>query len=147
MFKSGAFFLSFTVFFHFFGFDYFINGFPNPFKVYSRPIFLFERNSCFSLVLFSFTCCILTSIFRIFKIFWSYFYRNYFPNSVIVCSMSIFLFSQRKCFELYLKTCAAIISNFVIKIFVSTIWRHNLLFVQLIMKFQLNCVRDVIFCS
>ena len=44
--------LIFTVFFRFFESDFFLNGFPNPFVVHSRPSFLFEPIFYFSLVLF-----------------------------------------------------------------------------------------------
>ena len=60
--------LIFTVF-RFFGSDFFLDGFPNPFTAHSRPSFLFDLNFHFSLVVFLFTCGILTLIFRFFLIF------------------------------------------------------------------------------
>ena len=51
--------LRFLLFLRFLESD-FLNGFPNPFIVHSTP--LFEPNFHFSLVVFLFTCGILTSI-------------------------------------------------------------------------------------
>ena len=43
----------FTVFFfNFLDPIFFLNGFPNPFMLHSRPYFLFEPNFLFSLVVF-----------------------------------------------------------------------------------------------
>ena len=44
--------LGFLLFFRFFGLDFFLNGFPNPFIVHFRPSSLFEPNLPFSLVVF-----------------------------------------------------------------------------------------------
>ena len=51
LFICGYFTLVFTVF-RFFEQDFFLNGFPNPFIVHSRPSFLLESNLHFSLVVF-----------------------------------------------------------------------------------------------
>ena len=56
-------------FFQFFGADFFLDGFSNPFIVHSRSSFLLEPNFHFSLVLFLFTCGILTLIFYFLIIF------------------------------------------------------------------------------
>ena len=61
--------LLFLLFFRFFGSDFFLNGFPNPFAAHSRPSFLFELNFHFSLAVFLFKCGILTLIFCFFLIF------------------------------------------------------------------------------
>ena len=45
--------------------------------------------------------------FTVFSIFWVEFFLNCFPNHFRVCSMSSFLFSQRKFFEMYARTCPA----------------------------------------
>ena len=42
----------FLLFFLFFGSIFFLNSFPNPFIVHSRPSFLLEQNFQFSLVVF-----------------------------------------------------------------------------------------------
>ena len=41
-----------SLWFEFFGSDVFLNGFPNPFLVHSRPSFLLESTFYFSLVVF-----------------------------------------------------------------------------------------------
>ena len=69
LFTCGNFTLIFTVFFRFFGSNFFLDGFPNPFTAHSRPSFLFELNFHFSLVVFLFTCGILTLIFCFFLFF------------------------------------------------------------------------------
>ena len=74
--------LWFLLFFLFFGSDFFLNGFRNPFMVHSRSSFLFEPNFDFSLVLF----CSHAA-------FWHWFF--------------VWLFSQWKFFELYVRTCPA----------------------------------------
>ena len=62
--------LRFLLFFRYFGSDFFLNGFPNPFTAHSRPSFLFELNFHFSLVVFFlFTYGILTLIFCFFFLF------------------------------------------------------------------------------
>ena len=61
LFTCGNFTLIFTVF-SVFWIGFFLNGFPNPFTAHSRPNFLFELNFNFSLVVFLFTCGILTLI-------------------------------------------------------------------------------------
>ena len=62
--------LWFLLCFQFFGSDFFLNGFPNPFIVHSKPIFL-ESNLHFSLYF---------SLYMIFS-------RNGFPNSLIVLGL------------------------------------------------------------
>ena len=49
--------------FWFFGSDFFLNGFSNPFIVRFRPSYLFEANFHFSVEVFLFTCGIFTLIF------------------------------------------------------------------------------------
>ena len=56
---------------------------------------------------FLFTCGNFTLIFTVFSIFWIGFFLNDFSNPFIVRSRSSFLFSQRKFFELYVRTCPA----------------------------------------
>ena len=75
---------------------FFLNGFPNPFIVHSKPSFLLESNLHFSLLVFCFVLAsgILTLIFCFFFVFWSNFLRNGFPNSLILRSRSTFLFIQ-----------------------------------------------------
>ena len=64
-------------FFRFFGSDFFLTGFPNPFTAHSRPSFLFELNFHFSLGVFLCTCGILILIFC----FFSYFFVLIFLKS------------------------------------------------------------------
>ena len=73
----------------------------------SSRSFLFQPSFHFSLVVFLSTCGILTLIFC----FFIWFFRNDFPNSLVVRSRSSFLFSQWNFFELYLKTCPAMFFN------------------------------------
>ena len=89
LFTCGNFTLIFTVF-SIFWIGFFLNGFPNPFTAHSRPSFLFELNFHFSLVVFLFTCGILTLIFCLFLMFFSDFLKNGFLNSLIVHSRSSF---------------------------------------------------------
>ena len=63
--------LRFLLFFQFFGSDFFLTGFSNPFTAHSRTSFLFELNFHFSLGVFLFTCGILILIFCFFLIFCS----------------------------------------------------------------------------
>ena len=58
--------LFFLLFFRFFGSDFFLTGFPNPFTAHSRPKFLFELNFHFSLGVFLLTCGTLTLFFCFF---------------------------------------------------------------------------------
>ena len=58
-----------------------------------------------------------------FYFFYLIFFRNGFPNSLIVRSRSGFLFSKWKFFELYVRTC--LLCFYFVAIFVTTIWRHN----------------------
>ena len=102
LFTCGNFTLLFTVF-SIFGSDFFLNSYPNPFIVYSRPSFLFEPNFHFSLIIFSSRAVFRHFVF--FLLFWSDFSRNRFPNSLIVRSRSSFLFSQWNFFEFYVRTC------------------------------------------
>ena len=75
---------------------------------------------------FLFTCGNFTLIFTVFfRFFGSVFFLNGFSNPFIVRSMSNFLFSQWKFFELYVRTCPAMVFYFVVMIFVTTIWRHS----------------------
>ena len=80
----------FYCFFLFFGSDFFLKRFPNPFRVHSRPSISFELNFHFSLVFFLFTCGILTLIFGFLFRFLFDFFWNGSPNSPIVCSRSSF---------------------------------------------------------
>ena len=102
----------FLLFFRFFGSDFFLNGFPNPFTAHSRPSFLFELNFNFSLVVFLFTCGILRLFFFVFfLIFWSDFLKMVFSIHSILGL--VFLLSQWKFIELYVRTCPAIFFYFV----------------------------------
>ena len=78
LFTCGNFTLIFIVFFSIFLIGFFPNGFPNPFTAHSRPSFLFDLNFHFSLVVFLFTCGILTLIFC----FFSYFFLSDFFKMV-----------------------------------------------------------------
>ena len=66
-------------FFSIFWIGFFLNGFPNPFIVHSMHSFLFEPNFHFLLVVFLFTCGILTLIFCFFFKFFSDFSEMVFP--------------------------------------------------------------------
>ena len=89
--------LWFLLFFRFFGSDFFLIGFPNPFTAHSRPSFLFELNFHFSLVIFLFTCGILTLIFCLF-VYFLCFCSDFLKMVFSIHSYSIlglvFLFSQ-----------------------------------------------------
>ena len=94
-------------FYCFFDFSEWINGFPNPFIVYSRPSFSVWPKFLFLASGFLFTCGILTLIFCFLKNFDLIFG---FPNSLIVRSRSsLFLFSHKNFFELYVRICPAMI--------------------------------------
>ena len=56
-------------------------------------------------------------LFFFLNVFDLIFFRNGFPNSLIVRSRSSFLFSQRKFFELYVRTCPAMCFTSSNKIF------------------------------
>ena len=87
--------------------DFFLNGFPNPFIVHSRPSILFEIIFYFPLVVF----CSHAAFWHWFSVFFLFldliFFRNGFSHSLIVCYRSSFLFSQWKFFELYVRICPA----------------------------------------
>ena len=87
---------------------FFLKGFPSPFIVHSRPCFFIWIQFPFLACGFSFTCGILTLIFCFF--IW-FFFRNDFPNSLIVRSRSCCSFTQWKFFELYLRNCPAMSSD------------------------------------
>ena len=105
--------LWFSLLFRFFGSEFYLNGFPNPFIVHSRnSFFLIELNYFFLQVFFVlFTCGILTMSFCFFSTFISNFLRNGFPKSLEVRSRSRFSFSQWKFFELYIRKCPAMFSS------------------------------------
>ena len=67
MFTCGNFILIFIVF-SIFWIGFFLNGYPNPIIIHSRPSFLFEPNFQFIAIGFLFTCCILTLIFWFFSV-------------------------------------------------------------------------------
>ena len=83
----------FYCFSNFLDWVFFLNV-PNPFLVHSRASSLFEPNFLFSLGAFLFTCGVLTLFFSFFCKFLSVFFRNGFPNSVLVRSRSSVFFSQ-----------------------------------------------------
>ena len=90
-----------------FGSDFFLNGFPNPFMVHYTPIYLFEINFHFSLVVFC-SHVAFSHWFSVFlKILCTWFFLNGFPNSLIVHFRSGIFCSQWKFFELYFRTCPA----------------------------------------
>ena len=81
--------------FQFFGSDFFLNGFPNPFIVHSRPSFLVEP-SFFLASGFLFTCGFLALSFSYF--IFSFFLEMFFPNSLIVRFRSRFLLVYKNSF-------------------------------------------------
>ena len=93
----------FYCFFDFLDRIFFLNGFPNPFVVHSRPIFFVWTKFPFLANGFLFTCGIFALIFS----FFIYFFRNGFISSLIVRSRSSFLFSHWKFCELFVSTCPA----------------------------------------
>ena len=123
----------------------FLIGFPNPFTAHSRPNFLFELIFHFSLVVFLFTCGILTLIFCFFFIFWADFFKMVFSiHSKSILGL-VFLFSQWKFIVRQDLSC-----------YVFLFCRHDFCddhvtsqppLVHSFMQFLLNCVRDVIFRS
>ena len=138
----------FYFFFNFFGSNFFLNGFPNPFTAHSMPSFLFDLKFHFSLVVFLFTCGILTLIFCFFFIFWSDYLKNGFLNSLIVHSRS-------SCFSVLSMKILWIVRQ-DLSCYVFLLRRHDFcydhmtsqpLFVHSFMQFQLSCMRDVIFRS
>ena len=80
--------LWFLLFFRFFGSNFFLNGFPNPFTAHSRPSFLFELNFHFSLMVFFHMRHFDIDFLFLFSYFWSVFFLNGFLNSLIVHSRS-----------------------------------------------------------
>ena len=84
----------FTVFFQFFGSDFFLNSFPNPFIAHSRPSCLCEPNFDFSLLVFLFTCGILALIFCFFKYFYLICLKMVFPIHSLSVLGLVFLFCQ-----------------------------------------------------
>ena len=73
----------FLLFSRFYGSDYFLNGFPNPFVVLSWPNFFACTKFPFLASDYLFTCSILTLIFPFFPFFSSDFFRICFPDSII----------------------------------------------------------------
>ena len=105
-----GFLLTCSLFFRFFGWDFFHNGFANPFIVHSRPSFFWLNQFHFSASGFLFTCCILNLIsFYFFDLI----FINGFPSSLIVPTRSGLLFNQWKFFELYVRTCPAMFFLFI----------------------------------
>ena len=86
----------------------FFLGFPNPFIVHSRPcFFLFEPNFNLSLLVFC-SHAVFRHDFLIFlKKCSVIFFEMVFSKSLIIRSRSNFLCSQRKFFEMYVRTCSA----------------------------------------
>ena len=76
---------------------------------------------------FLFTCGNFTLIYTVFSIFWIGFFSKWFPNPFIVRSRSSFLFSQRKFFELYVRTCPAMFFNSLKLISLNTFSLQDLL--------------------
>ena len=123
--------------------DFLLNVFPIPILVLSRPSFLFERIFPFSLV-----------VFRLFEFdFLFFFVFNYFFFQLVFFIHShsvsglVFLFSQCK---FYVRTCPDMFLTSSSRFF-KTILLHNLFhpsfYYYLIMHFQLNFVRGVVFHS
>ena len=133
-----------SLWFLLFFFRFFLDQFF--FVNFSRPSFLFEQISLSLLVLLS-TCGILALIFRFFYLI---FFRNGFPNSLIVRSRSSFCLvneNSLNCTSGLVLLCFFISSSrFLLRPYDVTT-TSNLLFVHSFMQFQLNCVRDVIFYS
>ena len=101
--------LWFLLFFRFFGSDFFLNGFLNPFTAHSRPRILFELNFHFSLVVFfvhrwHFD---IDFFFVFFLLFDLIFLKMVFSIHSLSILGLVFLFSQWKFFELYVRTCPA----------------------------------------
>ena len=106
--------------FRFFGWDFFLNGFPNPFilgLVFCLNQIFISRRWVF------FRCGVLTLIFCFFFYF-IWFFLQIVPIHSVRSRSSIFC-SQWKLFELYVRTCPSMFFYFVVRIFVTTIWRHN----------------------
>ena len=70
----------------FFGSDFFLSGFPNPFTAHSRPSFLLELYFQFFLVVFLVHMRHFDIDFLFFLIFYLIFFKNGFLNSIIVHS-------------------------------------------------------------
>ena len=68
---------------------------------------MFEQKFVFSLVVFCSHAAISLRFLLFFQFFGSDFFLNGVSNPFIVRSRSSFLFSQRKFFELYARTCIA----------------------------------------
>ena len=100
----------------------FLNIFPNSFVVHSRASFLFEPNFLFSIEDF----CSHAALWHfLFKFFDPIFFINGFSIYSSFILLSSFLYSQWKFFELYGRTCPAMVFYIVVAIFVTTTWRHN----------------------
>ena len=144
LFTCGNFTLIFTVFW-FFGSDFFLNGFPNPFTALSRPSFLFELNFNFSTVVFFVHMRHFDIDFLFFFCFFYLIFLNGFLNSLIFHSRSSF-------FCLVNENSLNCTSGLALLCFLFR--RHDFcydhmtsqpLFVHSFMQFQLNCMCDVIF--
>ena len=148
LFTCGNFALIFTVFIRFFGSDFFLNVFPNPSIVHSRPSFLFEPNFHFSLVVF-FHMRHFTLIICFFIFIW-FFLEMVFPiHSKSVLGLVFCLVNENSlnCTSGLVLLCLFISSSrFLLRLYDVTI-TSNLLFVHSFMQFHLNCVLDVIFHS
>ena len=90
LFTCGNFSLILTVFW----IGFLLTCFPNPFIDHYRPSFLFVPNFHFSLVAF----CSHAAFWHWFSVFLSKFFRNGFPNSLIVRSRSSFFVYSMKIF-------------------------------------------------
>ena len=84
----------FSCFFQFFGSDFFLNRFFNPFTAHSGPSFLLESKLHISLVDFCSPYKHFDIDFLFFFVFLSDFFRNDFQNSLNVRSRSSCLLSQ-----------------------------------------------------
>ena len=84
----------FYCFFDFLDRIFFLNSFPNPFTAHSEPSFSLESKLHISLVVFCSPWQHFDIDFLFFLIFYLVFFRNGFPNSLIVRSRSSCLLSQ-----------------------------------------------------
>ena len=149
LFTFGNFTLIFTVFFRFLGSDFYLNSFPNPFIVCYMPRF-FSVWAKGHFIASDFFVRMRHFDIDFFLSFRSDFFGNGFPKSLLVRYGSIFLFSQWKFVELYVRTCPVMFfissSRFLLRSYEVTT-TSNLLLVHSFLRFHLNCVRNVIVWS
>ena len=139
--------LWFLLFFRFFGSEFFLNGFPNPFTALSRPSFLFELNFHSPMVFCSHAAFWHCFFFWFFSYFLIWFFKNGFLNSLVVHSSSSFSVYSMKILWIVRQDLSCYVFLFRRHDFCYNHMTSQPVFVHSFMQFQQNCMCDVIFCS